>query len=73
MNAVVTVPAYFSDQSKKATKEACQIAGLNCKKIITEPTAAAIAFGLNKVSADTKNCLVFDLGGGTLDITILEI
>ena len=73
VNAVVTVPAYFSDQSKKATKEACQIAGLNCKKIITEPTAAAIAFGLNKVSTDTKNCLVFDLGGGTLDITILEI
>ena len=72
-NAVVTVPAYFDEQAKRATKEACQLAGLECKKIITEPTAAAIAYGLDKATSERKVCLVFDIGGGTLDITILEI
>ena len=72
VNAVVTVPAYFDDQSKKATMEACQIAGLNCKNIITEPTAAAVAYGLSKPNQEIK-CVVFDFGGGTLDITVLDI
>ena len=73
VNAVVTVPAYFNDQCKKATMEACKIAGINCQKIITEPTAAAMAYGMNKPSPEEKFCLVYDFGGGTLDITILRI
>ena len=72
-NAVVTVPAYFDDQSKKATMEACKIAGLECRKIITEPTAAAIAYGINRTEQERKMCVVFDFGGGTLDITTLAI
>ena len=72
-NAVVTVPAYFNDSQKQATKDACKIAGLECKRIITEPTAAAIAYGFDKAGEEQKLCLVFDFGGGTLDISILNI
>ncbi|NLZ72554.1 MAG: molecular chaperone DnaK, partial [Bacteroidales bacterium] len=70
-NAVITVPAYFSDSQRQATKEAGQIAGLNVKRIVNEPTAAALAYGLDKVHKDMK-IAVFDLGGGTFDISILE-
>ena len=73
VNAVVTVPAYFNDQAKKATMEACAIAGINCHKIITEPTAAAIAYGMNKPSSTEKFCVVYDFGGGTLDVTVLRM
>jgi len=76
-DAVVTVPAYFSDSQRQATKDAGTIAGLNILRIINEPTAAAIAYGLDKKSAggDTseKNVLIFDLGGGTFDVSILSI
>jgi heat shock protein 1/8 len=70
-NAVITVPAYFNDSQRQATKDAGQIAGLNVLRIINEPTAAAIAYGLNK--SESKNILVFDLGGGTFDVSILEM
>jgi molecular chaperone DnaK len=70
-DAVVTVPAYFSDHQRQATKEAGQIAGLNVLRIINEPTAAALAYGLDKESDQT--ILVFDLGGGTFDVSLLEI
>ena len=70
--AVITVPAYFSDSQRQATKEAGEIAGLNVKRIINEPTAAALAYGLDKKSLDLK-VAVFDLGGGTFDISILEL
>ena len=70
--AVVTVPAYFNDAERQATKEAGQIAGLEVKRIINEPTAAALAYGLDKKSQDMK-IAVFDLGGGTFDISILEL
>lgn len=70
--AVVTVPAYFSDSQRQATKEAGEIAGLVVKRIINEPTAAALAYGLDKKSQDLK-IAVFDLGGGTFDISILEL
>jgi molecular chaperone DnaK len=70
--AVITVPAYFSDSQRQATKEAGEIAGLNVKRIINEPTAAALAYGLDKKSQDLK-IAVFDLGGGTFDISILEL
>ena len=69
--AVITVPAYFSDSQRQATKEAGQIAGLDVKRIINEPTAAALAYGLDKSNKDMK-IAVFDLGGGTFDISILE-
>ena len=69
--AVITVPAYFSDSQRQATKEAGQIAGLEVKRIINEPTAAALAYGLDKQNKDMK-IAVFDLGGGTFDISILE-
>lgn len=69
-DAVITVPAYFNDAQRKATKEAGQIAGLNVLRIINEPTAAALAYGLDKVSAE--KIAVYDLGGGTFDVTILE-
>ncbi len=69
--AVITVPAYFSDSQRQATKEAGQIAGLEVKRIINEPTAAALAYGLDKSNKDMK-IAVFDLGGGTFDISILE-
>ncbi|MCF8302297.1 MAG: molecular chaperone DnaK [Bacteroidales bacterium] len=71
-DAVVTVPAYFSDSQRQATKEAGEIAGLNVKRIINEPTAASLAYGLDKKSQDIK-IAVFDLGGGTFDISILEL
>jgi molecular chaperone DnaK len=70
--AVVTVPAYFSDSQRQATKEAGEIAGLKVKRIINEPTAAALAYGLDKQNKDIK-VAVFDLGGGTFDISILEL
>merc|ERR1712130_483197 len=71
-DAVVTVPAYFNDSQRQATKDAGKIAGLNVLRIINEPTAAAIAYGLNKCK-DEKNVLIFDLGGGTFDVSILTI
>lgn len=70
--AVVTVPAYFNDSQRQATKEAGEIAGLNVRRIINEPTAAALAYGLDKQSSENK-VAVFDLGGGTFDISILEL
>jgi molecular chaperone DnaK len=70
--AVITVPAYFSDSQRQATKEAGEVAGLNVRRIINEPTAAALAYGLDKKSKDIK-VAVFDLGGGTFDISILEL
>jgi molecular chaperone DnaK len=71
-DAVITVPAYFSDSQRQATKEAGEIAGLKVKRIINEPTAAALAYGLDKKSQDLK-IAVYDLGGGTFDISILEL
>src|SRR6187549_4013961 len=70
-DAVITVPAYFSDAQRQATKEAGEIAGLNVQRIVNEPTAAALAYGLNK--KDDQTILVFDLGGGTFDVSLLEI
>ncbi|HPT13025.1 MAG TPA: Hsp70 family protein, partial [Bacteroidales bacterium] len=70
--AVITVPAYFNDSQRQATKEAGEIAGLKVKRIINEPTAASLAYGLDKKSQDLK-IAVFDLGGGTFDISILEL
>jgi len=70
-DAVITVPAYFSDAQRQATKEAGEIAGLNVQRIVNEPTAAALAYGLDKESDQT--ILVFDLGGGTFDVSLLEI
>jgi L1 cell adhesion molecule like protein len=70
--AVVTVPAYFNDQQRQATKDAGRIAGLDVKRIINEPTAAALAYGLDKQDAAAQNVLVFDLGGGTFDVSILK-
>ena len=70
-DAVITVPAYFSDSQRQATKEAGQIAGLNVRRIVNEPTAAALAYGIDKTNKDMK-IAVFDLGGGTFDISILE-
>ncbi|VAI24213.1 unnamed protein product [Triticum turgidum subsp. durum] len=74
-NAVVTVPAYFNDSQRQATKDAGVIAGLNVMRIINEPTAAAIAYGLDKkaTSVGEKNVLIFDLGGGTFDVSLLTI
>ena len=69
--AVITVPAYFSDSQRQATKEAGQIAGLNVRRIVNEPTAAALAYGIDKTNKDMK-IAVFDLGGGTFDISILD-
>src|SRR5512134_1126965 len=70
-DAVITVPAYFSDAQRQATKEAGEIAGLNVSRIVNEPTAAALAYGLDKEHDQT--ILVFDLGGGTFDVSLLEI
>src|SRR3982075_1443702 len=70
--AVITVPAYFNDAQRQATKDAGRIAGLDVKRIINEPTAAALAFGLDKKEGDRK-IAVYDLGGGTFDISIIEI
>ena len=72
-DAVVTVPAYFNDSQRQATKDAAAIAGLNCLRIINEPTAAAIAYGLDKHKDEDKNVLIFDLGGGTFDVSLLNI
>src|SRR6058998_2813990 len=69
-DAVITVPAYFNDSQRQATKEAGEIAGLNVLRIVNEPTAAALAYGLEK---DDQTILVFDLGGGTFDVSLLEI
>lgn len=71
--AVITVPAYFNDSQRQATKDAGRIAGLDVKRIINEPTAAALAFGLDKHGAGDRKIAVFDLGGGTFDISIIEI
>ena len=70
--AVISVPAYFNDAQRKATKKAGELAGFVVERIVSEPTAAAIAYGLDKKNADTK-FLVFDLGGGTFDVSILEL
>jgi L1 cell adhesion molecule like protein len=72
-DVVITVPAYFGDSQRQATKDAGKIAGLNVLRIINEPTAAAIAYGMDNISSKEKNVMVFDLGGGTFDVTILEI
>ena len=72
-NAVITVPAYFNDSQRQATKDSGTIAGLNVLRIINEPTAAAIAYGLDKKAAGERNVLIFDLGGGTFDVSILSI
>ncbi|CAH00348.1 Ssa2 [Kluyveromyces lactis] len=72
-DAVVTVPAYFNDSQRQATKDAGTIAGLNVLRIINEPTAAAIAYGLDKKDEGEKNVLIFDLGGGTFDVSLLTI
>jgi heat shock protein 5 len=74
-NAVITVPAYFNNAQRQATKDAGTIAGLNVLRIINEPTAAAIAYGLDKLKAKegAKNILVFDLGGGTFDVSVLTL
>jgi heat shock protein 1/8 len=72
-NAVITVPAYFNDSQRQATKDAGAIAGLNVLRIINEPTAAAIAYGLDKKSKQERNVLIFDLGGGTFDVSLLTI
>jgi len=72
-DAVVTVPAYFNDAQRSATKDAGTIAGLNVLRIINEPTAAAIAYGLDKQSTGSRNVLIFDLGGGTFDVSLLTI
>ena len=74
--AVVTCPAYFNSAQKQATRDACRVAGLDCKRIINEPTAAAIAYNCNEEmmqSEDGKIILIFDLGGGTLDVSLVNI
>ena len=72
-NAVITVPAYFNASQRQATKDAGVISGLNVLRIINEPTAAAIAYGLDKKTQGEKNVLIFDLGGGTFDVSVLTI
>jgi len=72
-DAVITVPAYFNDSQRQATKDAGAICGLNVLRIINEPTAAAIAYGLDKKGKGEKNILIFDLGGGTFDVSLLTI
>ena len=72
-DAIVTVPAYFNDSQRQATKDAGTISGLNVLRIINEPTAAAIAYGLDKKSTKEENVLIFDLGGGTFDLAILNL
>ncbi len=72
-SAVITVPAYFNDDQRQATKDAGKIAGLDVKRIINEPTAAALAYGLDKDGSRDETVLVFDLGGGTFDVSVLEI
>lgn len=72
-HAVITVPAYFNDSQRQATKDAATIAGLNCLRIINEPTAAALAYGLDKDDSIERRVLIFDLGGGTFDVSLLSI
>ena len=73
-NAIITVPAYFNDSQRQSTKDAGLIAGLNVLRIINEPTAAAIAYGLDKLSeTGRRHVLIFDLGGGTFDVSLLAI
>ena len=72
-DAVITVPAYFNDAERQATKEAGEVAGLNVLRIINEPTAAALAYGLDKDNSKAETIAVYDLGGGTFDISILEL
>ncbi|XP_026319196.1 heat shock 70 kDa protein cognate 4-like [Hyposmocoma kahamanoa] len=72
-DAVITVPAYFNDSQRQATKDAGKIAGLNVRRIINEPTAGALAFGLDKTEEEERNVLMFDVGGGTFDVSILSI
>src|SRR5690606_13171925 len=71
--AVITVPAYFNDSQRQATKDAGRIAGLDVKRIINEPTAAALAFGMDKTEKGDRKIAVYDLGGGTFDISIIDI
>jgi molecular chaperone DnaK len=71
--AVITVPAYFDDSQRQATKDAGKIAGLEVKRIINEPTAAALAYGLDKEGKADEKIAVYDLGGGTFDVSILEL
>lgn len=71
--AVITVPAYFNDAQRQATKDAGKIAGLDVKRIINEPTAAALAFGLDKIDSGDRRVVVYDLGGGTFDVSIIEV
>nr|GFD56406.1 heat shock 70 kDa protein, mitochondrial [Tanacetum cinerariifolium] len=70
--AVITVPAYFNDSQRQATKDAGRIAGLDVKRIINEPTAAALAYGMDKAKGD-HTVIVYDLGGGTFDVSVIEI
>merc|ERR1712093_356287 len=72
-HAVITVPAYFNDAQRASTKDAGTISGMNVLRIINEPTAAAIAYGLDKQAAGERNVLIFDLGGGTFDVSLLTI
>jgi heat shock protein 1/8 len=72
-NAVITVPAYFNYSQRKATQDAGDIAGLNVMQVISEPMAAAIAYGLENVGTNKRNVLIFDLGGGTADVSLLTI
>ena len=72
-SAVITVPAYFNDAQRNATKDAGKMAGLNVARIINEPTAAAIAYGLDKKNEEEQNVLIYDLGGGTFDVSLLTI
>merc|ERR1712149_25238 len=72
-DAVVTVPAYFNDSQRQATKDAGSISGLNVLRIINEPTAAAIAYGLDKKGSGERNILIYDMGGGTFDVSLLTI
>ena len=71
--AVITVPAYFNDSQRQSTKDAGVIAGLEVQRIINEPTAAAIAYGLDKKGEGEQNILIFDCGGGTFDVSLLNI
>lgn len=73
IDAVITVPAYFSNSQRQATKDAGEIAGMNVLRIIGEPTAAGIAYGLHRYDSKPRNVLIFDLGGGTFDVSILAI
>ena len=72
-NAVISVPAYFNDSQKEATKIAAEIAGIDCRAIINEPTAAALCYGFGVQGGPEKKCVIFDFGGGTFDVSVLKI